>query len=497
MSIIFTFVKRCLLLGILFFALLGFQGKADALEAVHWSEDFRTNYDLGDGKAQIESKSDNNPYISVDSNALIKQFDGIAGLGCNTPPSSGFIYDPPVNVFNATDADAYSITFSVKANLLQNVDGWWNILARKSQYGATGASAQFKFSLADDKIFVRLWWQEGGTYQSFTYDTGGDTLFNIKIELNSLLLLNVYINGTLVIDSFNQSHLGSYHDIGHIRLIPGASSQGCNLIFNDFALTSGLPELPYYFADWCGNDAGKFLETTPTDLCDIGNASAVVFDGAKWSWDCVDGVVSQNCRSYISTTLPVDGVCGTWAGETFDVWPAKTQLCYLSASLIDGSMTETINGWSWGCAGFNGGSDSVCFADKGVGTLPVFPELPAGTIDDCDGLPLLEGLVCKIGNTIKQIFLPSSEKLNELNQTINKVSTKFPFSYISIATDTIEEMGVKINETGDFEMSLLGSEKKSIDFNRIPIAEHIKGFTTTLFILFFLFWLVRYIRHVF
>ncbi|MDD2248082.1 MAG: hypothetical protein PHC39_13600, partial [Proteiniphilum sp.] len=67
---------------------------------------------------------------------------------------------------------------------------------------------------------------------------------------------------------------------------------------------------PYLWSDWCGSDAGKLIETTPVNLCDVGTSGTVSFDGSKWNWDCIDGVVSQSCRAYLATTEPVDGTCG-------------------------------------------------------------------------------------------------------------------------------------------------------------------------------------------
>lgn len=497
MTAIFAFVKRCLLLGILFFALLGFQGKADA--TTYFIEDFNT-LEIGRTSTYIVNSTN---LIRADSSITENLLND---YGVSLLNNSYTQILKSKNIENISSGYAY-FTFISE---YQQSTNWNSIILGYNDYGQR-LYIVYKLEPSLNRIAIGYLLPSGEEY-SYSYldiknpNLTGLNVFNFKIQFDMILnKFSVWVNNELAISEATGWGMTGGQYINNFQIVNEVNGTLYDTGIDNIALIDSsetpfipeLPEVPYYWLDWCGNDAGKFLETTPTDLCDIGNASAVVFDGAKWSWDCVDGVVSQNCRSYISTTLPVDGVCGTWAGETFDVWPAKTQLCDPSASLIEGTMTETINGWSWGCAGFNGGSNSVCFADKGVGTSPVFPELPSGAIDDCDGLPLLEGLVCKIGNTIKQIFLPSSEKLNELNQTINKIATKFPFSYISIATDTIKEVGVKINETGDFEMSLLGGEKKSIDFNRIPFAEHIKGFTTTLFILFFLFWLVRYIRNVF
>jgi len=125
------------------------------------------------------------------------------------------------------------------------------------------------------------------------------------------------------------------------------------------------------------------------------------------------------------------------------------------------------------------------------------PELPPGSLDDCSDLPILEGIVCNIGNTLKTIFLPSSEKINELNQTINKMASKFPFSYISKATETFNDVKGNITETSVLKLSIMGSEKSSIDFSTIAFFDYIKMLTTILIVLVFSFWLIRFIKHIF
>ncbi|MCK9492684.1 MAG: hypothetical protein M0Q24_11430, partial [Sulfurimonas sp.] len=251
----------------------------------------------------------------------------------------------------------------------------------------------------------------------------------------------------------------------------------------------------YIWSDWCGSDAGTLIETTPVNLCDVGTAGTVGFDGSKWSWDCIDGVVSQSCRAYLATTEPVDGTCGDWNGETFNTWPPLTELCELRTSLVVPSMVETINGYTWTCSGINGGTSDYCYGNKT--SPPLMPELPAGSLDDCSGLSILEGLVCNMGNTLKTIFLPSSEKINELNQAINKMASKFPFSYISKATETFNDVKGNITETSLLELSIMGSEKSSIDFSTIAFFDYIKMLTTILIVLVFSFWLIRFIKHIF
>lgn len=252
---------------------------------------------------------------------------------------------------------------------------------------------------------------------------------------------------------------------------------------------------PYTGLPYCGSDDGLLIETTPTNLCETGDSTTPIFDGTRWDWECQSGVVSEVCRAYASTDNPINGTCGIWDGLDFDIWPDTSELCGISASLIVPSMLETIDTYTWTCSGFNGGNSSYCSADK---TTPIiFPELPTGSLDDCSGLGIPEVWFCNISNTIKSFFLPSAEKITELNETINQISGRFPFSYINTAGGIISEVKNRITESESLSISILGSENQSVDFVDIPFIKYIKIFSTILISLMFLFWLRKFIVHIF
>ena len=318
---------------------------------------------------------------------------------------------------------------------------------------------------------------------------------------------DIFSSPVEVSTSFFTSETGAYMlSQGHLPgdyILIFTNNQSVGILTSYFTLDSNgsisfsTPAVndPYLWSDWCGSDAGKLIDITPVNLCEVGTSGTVSFDGSKWNWDCIDGVVSQSCRAYLATTEPVDGTCGAWDGETFNAWPPLEGLCELRTSLVIPSMVETINGYTWTCSGINGGTSDYCYGNKT--SPPLMPELPAGSLEDCSGLSILEGLVCNMGNTLKTIFLPSSEKINELNQTINKMSSKFPFSYISKATETFNDVKGNITETSVLELSIMNSEKSSIDFSTIAFFDYIKMLTTILIVLVFSFWLIRFIKHIF
>ncbi|MDD3085301.1 MAG: hypothetical protein PHU32_05445, partial [Candidatus ainarchaeum sp.] len=342
----------------------------------------------------------------------------------------------------------------------------------------------------------------GGTSKLFGYScAGGDFYFNsggvFPVDpytpaewLSAYLDDNIigYNDITYVLIRFNYGLYGTPYSAKYLLYIDSSGTR--YLLNDDFSEYSNVVGLPN-----CGSDDGLVLNSTPTNLCNNGQADIPVFDGIKWDWSCSSGQVSEVCRAYSSTSNPINGSCGEWDGQDFDVWPDTSDLCDISASLIFPSMLETINSYTWTCSGFNGGISAYCSADK---TTPsVFPELPAGSIDDCSSLGIPEVWFCNISNTIKSIFLPSADKITELNETINKISGRFPFSYINSSMSIISDISNNISEEDSLSLSIMGSESNTLYFEDIPFIHYIKIFTTILMSFLFLFWLIRFIKDIF
>lgn len=493
---IFKLVRRCLLLGILFFALLGFQGKANASTQNIFIEDFQS-YNVGSTKTELENNSYYYPDIEFFNDAIIKNDNGFVGLGSTSIYGINFAYTPTTEI-TVTPTDTKSLFFTIKAEngVYRDSNNWWQVYGEDIN-GQISLHAMFKIK-QNGLIIAR----DSINAVSYEY-TPTDLNSPIDFEITSNQMTGVFtfkINGNIIFSEELSSHFINNDPIRYFRFTGGGYMGGNPYIINNVAFVYGdfnpfNAGRAYIWDDWCGSDAGKLIETTPVNLCDVGTAGIVGFDGSKWSWDCIDGVVSQSCRAYLATTEQVDGTCGAWDGETFNTWPPLTELCELRTSLVVPSMVETINGYTWTCSGINGGTSDYCSGNKT--SPPLMPELPDGSLNDCSGLSILEGLVCNMGNTLKTIFLPSSEKINELNQAINKMASKFPFSYISKATETFNDVKGNITETSLLELSIMGSEKSSIDFSTIEFFDYIKMLTTILIIIVFSFWLIRFIKHIF
>lgn len=318
---------------------------------------------------------------------------------------------------------------------------------------------------------------------TFVHDPS-DGYFSPTYRVNQ----NIALSPTYVLIYFNYGLYGRPFSAKALIYIDNQNNRYfLNDDFSEYSNVVGLPD--------CGSDDGLVLNSTPINLCNIGQADTPVFDGIKWDWSCSSGQVSEVCRAYSSTSNPINGSCGEWDGQDFDVWPDTNDLCDISSSLIFPSMLETINSYTWTCSGFNGGTNAYCSADKT--TQSIFPELPAGSIDDCSSLGIPEVWFCNISNTIKSIFLPSADKITELNETINKISGRFPFSYINSSMSIISDISNNISEEDSLSLSIMGSESNTLYFEDIPFIHYIKIFTTILISFLFMFWLIRFIKDIF
>ena len=93
-------------------------------------------------------------------------------------------------------------------------------------------------------------------------------------------------------------------------------------------------------------------------------------------------------------------------------------------------------------------------------------------------------------------FLPSEEKLNELNIAINSFQGKAPFNYLSSASNKFNDLKNGISES-DLNITLM-SNTSEVNLNDLTgLYDVIKGFFTIMVVLAFIFWGVGYIKHFF
>jgi hypothetical protein len=105
------------------------------------------------------------------------------------------------------------------------------------------------------------------------------------------------------------------------------------------------------------------------------------------------------------------------------------------------------------------------------------------------------------------IFLPSTDKIVELENTITEVLTKAPFNYASSTKDFIDDIRTNTNTTSDISFAVLGQAgivnftfwdaTTTIGGYTQKFSEILKTFLTFIVIMVFLVWLLSYIGRVF
>jgi hypothetical protein len=108
------------------------------------------------------------------------------------------------------------------------------------------------------------------------------------------------------------------------------------------------------------------LLATATNLCATGNTMAnFATNVTGWAWNC-NG--SSGETASCSALLSKDGVCGSDNGKV--LMTAPTNLCSPATAV---TVTKVSNGWTWPCAGSNGGSTANCAATEAPTTAECGP----------------------------------------------------------------------------------------------------------------------------
>jgi hypothetical protein len=134
-----------------------------------------------------------------------------------------------------------------------------------------------------------------------------------------------------------------------------------------------------------------------------------------------------------------------------------------------------------------------------------FPPQPE--LEDCSQYNIPDRWICEIKNALKSIFLPSSEKINELKQTTDLFKQKFPFNYIDLFKSFYQDINNGINETSTIQFKILG-QSGNVDLAFWENQATIGGITQTfshiiyniflfLFLFIFVLWLISYLKRIF
>ena len=253
----------------------------------------------------------------------------------------------------------------------------------------------------------------------------------------------------------------------------------------------------------CGTADNVLPVTVPipdNDACSSGTVDNMreiyTFDGVVFAWECLGSGegITVGCES-LPFPDPIDGACGTADGQSSFNEPDEEDKC--SAGATNATTTITLTGWAWTCSGLYGGTDDACSSTySGGGTPPEDIEVaPIPTPTDCSSYSGIDEIVCNIGNTIQGLFLPSSSKLIELQNTINDIGNVFPFNYLRAISTVFTNLNFS---SGSLTMTMFGNtETLGDDFWNMEIFENIKLGVTILILLMFTFWALGYIKHFF
>lgn len=256
----------------------------------------------------------------------------------------------------------------------------------------------------------------------------------------------------------------------------------------------------------CGSANGHSYRALPIDagvLCSVGTPSGSIFSfDVGWIWTCYgqNGGDDAICNAtFDANAQAIDAVCGDDDGQTLSSPP--TDFCN-SGDLITPSFISTNTGWSWTCAGTDGGQDDFCSAKN---TDFIFPDIPAPV--DCSAMAVPEKWFCDLTNTLKGIFLPTDDAIKTLNNTIKSVKQKAPFCYIialqnnlamlQVAKDT-DNSAISLtftlgtNASGDIDLNAFGTTGKLRD-----LMIFIKAICSFIVILIFIFWALSFTKRIF
>ena len=256
----------------------------------------------------------------------------------------------------------------------------------------------------------------------------------------------------------------------------------------------------------CGSANNQTYRALPTDsgvLCSAGTPTSSIFSfDSGWLWTCegINGGSTDVCHAtFDNNATAINAVCGSDDGQTLSSTP--TNLC-TTGDLITPSLVSTQTGWTWTCAGVDGGNNANCSASN---STFIFPTTPAPT--DCSALSVPDKWFCDISNTIKGIFLPSDTAIKTLNNTMDGIKQKAPFCYITAMENDLAMLQVAKNTTGSsidmtfgwgqgntgtINLDTFGSSGYVRDF-----MVYIRAIVSFIIILIFIFWVLGYMKRVF
>ena len=157
----------------------------------------------------------------------------------------------------------------------------------------------------------------------------------------------------------------------------------------------------------------------------------------------------------------------------------------------------------------------VCeWVDRGYG-IGCYPteEVPPEAVweepklENCSELSGVEKWLCEIKNWLAGLFMPTQEKVNELNLTIKNFKAKFPFNYANSLSAFFTTIKTGLETDKDIPVELFG-HSGDVNFDFLNATSTIGGTsetmknilfdcTTALIIFAFVLWIISFIKRIF
>ncbi len=133
------------------------------------------------------------------------------------------------------------------------------------------------------------------------------------------------------------------------------------------------------------------------------------------------------------------------------------------------------------------------------------PVLPG--LEDCSVMGLTDRLICEIKNFAYRLFVPSNQKIVELQDKLNLIKQKFPYNYILATKDFFVYLKDNINDEQEISLSVFGqagivnfefwNTTTSVAGSTQTFLDIIKKFFSLLVILMFIIWCFSFFKKIF
>ncbi len=195
-----------------------------------------------------------------------------------------------------------------------------------------------------------------------------------------------------------------------------------------------------------------------------------------------------------------------WDLENLELTPFENG--YSLTYWLEGYNLETLKPFRWALMPKDiCGSDTILSNQTEFTVGLISTESVEMIYEDCEALTGFEKIMCEFTNWVKSIFAPSKEQLDALNQDLDQIKTKFPFTYISVFSNFVENVKNGIDENKGISFKVFGVEgtvdfsfwEKTVSVGGViqSFSTIFKGFITLIILIGFVGgWLIPFIQRI-